>query len=98
MGVMLYDADKIKDLASTPNEGDLYEAQRQIFLDPNDPEIEAAALEAGISHDWIEAAKASPIYKMIPNGRSHFRCTRNSERCRWFGTSRRFLRLRRQLT
>lgn len=65
MGVMLYDADKIKDLASTPNEGDLYEAQRQIFLDPNDPEIEAAALEAGISHDWIEAAKASPIYKMI---------------------------------
>ena len=39
MGVMLYDADKIKDLASTPNEGDLYEAQSQIFLDPNDPEI-----------------------------------------------------------
>ena len=51
MGVMLYDADKIKDLASTPNEGDLYEAQRQIFLDPNDPDIQAAALKAGISHD-----------------------------------------------
>lgn len=65
MGVMLYDADKIKDLASTPNEGDLYEAQRQIFLDPNDPDIQAAALKAGISHDWIEAAKASPIYRMI---------------------------------
>lgn len=37
----------------------------QIFLDPNDPDIQAAALKAGISHDWIEAAKASPIYKMI---------------------------------
>lgn len=65
MGVMLYDADRIKELASTPNDGDLYEAQTQIFLDPNDPKVEAAALEAGISRDWVEAAKRSPIYKMI---------------------------------
>lgn len=56
---------RLKILPRAPNEGDLYEAQRQIFLDPNDPDIQAAALKAGISHDWIEAAKASPIYKMI---------------------------------
>uniref|UniRef100_UPI00402AB1D5 nitrate reductase subunit beta n=1 Tax=Turicimonas muris TaxID=1796652 RepID=UPI00402AB1D5 len=65
MGVMLYDADRVKELASTPNEEDLYAAQKSIFLDPNDPNVEAQALEAGISHDWIEAAKKSPIYKMI---------------------------------
>lgn len=65
MGVMLYDADRIKEMASTENPEDLYEAQRSIFLDPNDPKIETAALEAGISPDWITAAKNSPIYKMI---------------------------------
>lgn len=32
MGVMLYDADKIKEMASTTNEADLYAAQKAIFL------------------------------------------------------------------
>ena len=64
MGVMLYDADRVKELASLPNEEDLYAARKSIFLDPNDPNVEAQA-EAGISHDWIEAAKKSPICKMI---------------------------------
>ena len=58
MGVMLYDADKIKDLASTLDEGDLYEAQRQIFLDPNDPDVEAAALEARAR--WTSSSARTP--------------------------------------
>jgi nitrate reductase beta subunit len=61
---MLYDADRIEELASTTNEQDLYEAQCSIFLDPNDPAVIAAARAEGINEDWIIAAKKSPIYKM----------------------------------
>ncbi len=64
MGVMLYDAERIQELASTPNEQDLYEAQRRIFLDPHDPEVMAAAARDGVPHSWIEAAQRSPVYKM----------------------------------
>jgi nitrate reductase beta subunit len=63
-GIMLYDADKIETLASTQNEQDLYEAQCNIFLDPNDPAVIAAAQAEGINEDWIIAAQKSPIYKM----------------------------------
>ncbi|HRH81958.1 MAG TPA: nitrate reductase subunit beta [Thiobacillaceae bacterium] len=63
-GIMLYDADRIEELASTTDPKDLYEAHTRIFLDPNDPKvIEAARLE-GIPEDWIEAARKSPIWKM----------------------------------
>jgi nitrate reductase / nitrite oxidoreductase, beta subunit len=37
LGVVLYDADRIEEAASVADEGDLYEAQLKIFLDPNDP-------------------------------------------------------------
>ena len=37
LGVVLYDADRIEEAASAPNEQDLYEAQLGVFLDPNDP-------------------------------------------------------------
>jgi nitrate reductase beta subunit len=63
-GVMLYDADKIEAMASKANEQDLYQAQMEMFLDPNDPEVIAAARAEGISDDWIEAAQKSPIYKL----------------------------------
>jgi nitrate reductase beta subunit len=63
-GIMLYDADKIEALASTPNEQDLYQAQLDIFLDPNDPKVIEQARRDGIPEDWIEAARKSPIYKM----------------------------------
>ncbi len=51
--------------ASVPDEKDLYEAQRQILLDPNDPEVIAGARAEGISDEWIEAAQRSPVYKLI---------------------------------
>ena len=63
-GIMLYDADKIEELASTQNEQDLYEAHRRIFLDPNDPQVIKAARRDGVPEDWIEAARKSPIWKM----------------------------------
>ena len=42
----------------------LYEAQLGIFLDPNDPEVQAAARAEGIPETWINAAQESPVYKM----------------------------------
>ncbi|GGB59516.1 nitrate reductase beta chain [Lentibacillus populi] len=65
IGVMLYDADRVKEAASVENDRDLYRAQLGIFLDPDDPEIIAEAKKQGIPADWIEAAQQSPIYKMI---------------------------------
>jgi nitrate reductase beta subunit len=63
-GIMLYDADRIGQLASIENPQDLYDAHRQIFLDPNDPAVIAAARRDGIPEDWIDAAARSPIWKM----------------------------------
>ena len=63
-GIMLYDADKIEELASKENVQDLYEAHRSIFLDPNDPQVIKAARRDGVPEDWIEAARKSPIWKM----------------------------------
>ena len=64
LGVMFYDADRVEEAASVEDEQKLYEAQLDIFLDPNDPEVIAAAREAGIPEDWIDSAQRSPIYKM----------------------------------
>jgi nitrate reductase beta subunit len=64
LGVLLYDADGIEAAASVPLEKDLYQAQLDIFLDPSDPAVQAAARAEGIPDSWIEAAQASPVYKM----------------------------------
>jgi nitrate reductase beta subunit len=63
-GMMLYDADRIEEVASMPDTQDLYEAHRSIFLDPNDPEVIAAARKEGINDDVLDAARKSPIWKM----------------------------------
>ncbi|MGW8459007.1 nitrate reductase subunit beta [Bacillus atrophaeus] len=65
LGVMLYDADKVEEAASTESEKDLYQSQLEVFLDPNDPVVAEQAKEQGIPAEWIEAAQQSPIYKMI---------------------------------
>lgn len=64
VGVLLYDADKIESAASCVNVTDLYEAQLNLFLDPNDPQVVLKSKEAGIPDNWIDAAQNSPIYKM----------------------------------
>jgi nitrate reductase beta subunit len=64
LGVMLYDADRIEEAASVEKESDLYESQLSIFLDPNDPEVQAAARAEGIPETWLNAAQESPVYKM----------------------------------
>jgi nitrate reductase beta subunit len=63
-GMMLYDADRIEELASTTNPQDLYEAHTRIFLDPNDPKVIEQARKDGIPEDWLDACRRSPIWKM----------------------------------
>lgn len=65
LGVLLYDADRVTWAASQENEQDLYRAQREILLDPHDPEVIEAAKAGGVPHDWIKAAQESPIWDLI---------------------------------
>ncbi|MCX7067005.1 MAG: nitrate reductase subunit beta [Methylococcales bacterium] len=64
LGVLLYDADRIESAASATSEQDLYQSQLDIFLNPNDPEVLAAARTEGIPENWLTAAQESPVYKM----------------------------------
>jgi nitrate reductase beta subunit len=64
LGVLLYDADRIEAAAATPSEKDLYQAHLDIFLDPQDPKVIAAARAEGIPDNWLDAAQASPVYKL----------------------------------
>ncbi|MEV0179994.1 nitrate reductase subunit beta [Streptomyces sp. NPDC050625] len=65
IGLVLYDVDRVLDAACTPDDTDLYEAQRGVFLDPDDPEVIAAAERDGIPRDWVEAAQRSPVHALI---------------------------------
>ncbi|MFV0320568.1 MAG: nitrate reductase subunit beta [Microbacterium sp.] len=65
LGLFLYDADKVTEAASTPDPQDLYEAQMDLILDPNDPEVIAAARAQGdIPEEWMDAARRSPVYAL----------------------------------
>ncbi|WP_404352965.1 nitrate reductase subunit beta [Phycicoccus jejuensis] len=65
IGLVLYDADKVLEAASVEDEHALYEAQLGCFLDPEDPDVRREAEAAGIPTDWVEAARRSPVKKLI---------------------------------
>jgi nitrate reductase beta subunit len=69
LGVLLYDADRIETAAATEHEKNLYDAQLQIFLDPNDPAVIEQARKDGIPEAWLNAATNSPVYKMAVDWR-----------------------------
>ena len=64
IGLFLYDADRVTEAAATENEQDLYEAQLDLLLDPNDPKVAEQARRDGIPPDWLDAAKRSPVYAL----------------------------------
>ena len=64
LGLFLYDADKVLDAASVADEKALYEAQLDLMLDPDDPEVVQAARAAGIPDEWLDAARKSPVYAL----------------------------------
>ena len=64
LGVLLYDADKIEAIASCP-ENELVDRQLEIYLDPNDPLVIAAAKANGIADSTIRSAQLSPVYQFV---------------------------------
>ncbi|HZC99719.1 MAG TPA: nitrate reductase subunit beta [Actinomycetes bacterium] len=65
IGLVLYDADRVLEAASTPDPRELYPAQLEVLLDPADPGVVAAARSSGIPEDWLEAARRSPIHALV---------------------------------
>jgi nitrate reductase beta subunit len=64
LGVLLYDADRIEQAASTENPHDLYTEQLALFLDPSAAEVQEQARRDGVPEAWLQAARTSPVYKM----------------------------------
>ncbi|MCC6421566.1 MAG: nitrate reductase subunit beta, partial [Gemmataceae bacterium] len=64
LGVLLYDASRIEEVAKQPDE-ELVEAHRSLILDPNDPLVVDAAIMNGIHWSVIEAAQRSPVYQFV---------------------------------
>ncbi|HEY8054608.1 MAG TPA: nitrate reductase subunit beta [Terriglobales bacterium] len=64
LGVVLYDADRIHEVASLPDD-QLVEGHKSLILDPFDPAIVAAAKQNGVDDKTIESARRSPTYKYV---------------------------------
>ncbi len=64
LGLILYDADRVREAASEPNPKRLLDAQLKVFLDPDDPEVMQQAARDGIPDTWLEAARRSPVYAL----------------------------------
>ncbi len=64
LGVLLYDAERIEATA-LKEDGELAAAQREMILDPHDPEVIAAARAAGLPGQVLKAAQDSPVYKFV---------------------------------
>jgi nitrate reductase / nitrite oxidoreductase, beta subunit len=64
LGVLLYDADRIHEVATRPDE-ELIDAQRSLILDPFDPDVLVAARRNNVPESTIEAAQKSPVYQYV---------------------------------
>ncbi|MDH3454493.1 MAG: nitrate reductase subunit beta, partial [Desulfuromonadales bacterium] len=64
LGVLLYDADRIESVAKQDDK-ELAAAQRDIILDPFDPQVIADAKKSGVPAQVIKAAQKSPVYKFV---------------------------------
>ena len=64
LGVLLYDASRIHEMATAPDAG-LVDAQLALILDPRDPEVIASAQATGVPDTLIEAAQRSPVYRFV---------------------------------
>jgi len=64
LGVLLYDASRIEEVASLPKD-QLIEGQRSLILDPRDPHVIDEARRNGVHQSVIESAQRSPVYRFV---------------------------------
>jgi nitrate reductase beta subunit len=64
IGLVLYDADRVREAASVRDPKELLRAQRSLFLDPEDATVREQALRDGVPGDWVEAARRSPVHAL----------------------------------
>jgi nitrate reductase beta subunit len=64
LGVLLYDADRILEVAKKPD-SELVEAHRSMILDPHDEAVLEAARRNGIAESVLATARRSPVYKFV---------------------------------
>ncbi len=64
LGVLLYDADRLEEVAKLPDE-ELIEGHRSLILDPHDPAVIAEARKCGIQDDVLDSAQRSPVYRFV---------------------------------
>jgi len=64
IGGLLYDAERIEETAKAPDH-DLVDAQRDIILDPFDPQVIEEAEANGIDDNIIEFLQRSPVYRYV---------------------------------
>ena len=69
VGVILYDAERIHEAASVNDPKQIYPGHLDILLDPRDPEIIKEAEKQGMSQGYIEAARKSPVDKLMRDWR-----------------------------
>ncbi len=69
VGVVLYDADRIREAASAAGDQAVYPAHLDLFLDPSDPKTAAAARSQGIPRHVMAAARRSPVYLLAKTWR-----------------------------
>jgi nitrate reductase / nitrite oxidoreductase, beta subunit len=64
LGNVLYDMDGVR-AAATLRDEELVQAQRDLILDANDPDVIEAARANGVPEGVIESAQRSPVYKYV---------------------------------
>ncbi|MGE5256584.1 MAG: nitrate reductase subunit beta [Hyphomicrobiales bacterium] len=65
IGVVLYDAERIHEAAAVQDVKAIYPAQLNMMLDPHNRRIAEEARRQGISESYIDAARQSPVYRLI---------------------------------
>jgi nitrate reductase beta subunit len=64
LGGLLYDADRLLDTLHVTDDK-LVESQREMILDPRDPQVREGALGNGIDARALEACERSPVYRYV---------------------------------
>lgn len=62
VGVLLYDVDKIGELAKADK---MELVAKEAILNPFDPEVIKSAEEQNVPESWVEHAQRSPVYKLV---------------------------------